>query len=88
MEKQQIDALQKLPFEQALDKLEEIVGRMESGKLPLEEMMKTFEEGRLLSMLCMEKLKSVEKKIEFLKKKSDGTTEWELFPESEPSTES
>ena len=88
MEKQQIDELQKLPFEQALEKLEEIVGKMESGKLPLEEMMKTFEEGRHLSMICMEKLKSVEKKIEILKKKSDGTTEWALFPESASSAES
>ena len=37
---------EKQNFEQSLKKLETLVGEMESGELPLDEMMKRLEEGR------------------------------------------
>ena len=58
-----------LSFEEALVKLEASVTKMESGNLPLEDMMKAFEEGQTLAAICAKKLQAVEKKIEILKKK-------------------
>ncbi|HOE00041.1 MAG TPA: exodeoxyribonuclease VII small subunit [Kiritimatiellia bacterium] len=56
---------------------------MESGKLGLEKMVAAFEEGQKLVKLCSSKLNEVERKIELLVKKADGTVAAEPFPESE-----
>ena len=53
----------KLDYEQAMTRLEEIVGLLESGELPLEESMKLFEEGTKLSQACYEILKNAEQKL-------------------------
>jgi exodeoxyribonuclease VII small subunit len=45
---------------------------MESGDLPLEQMIKHFEEGSKLVTQCSKKLTEVEQKIEKLVKKGDG----------------
>ena len=59
-------------FEKALERLETIVGEMESGTLSLEKMMACFEEGTELIRFCSRKLNEVEKKIEILTKKGDS----------------
>lgn len=59
-------------FEQALARLESIVREMEEGS-NLEELMQRFEEGTHLVKLCSERLNEVEKKIEKLLEKGDGT---------------
>ena len=51
-------------FEEALRKLETLVGEMEGGELPLDEMMKRFEEGRRLSAFCTAELESIRRRIE------------------------
>lgn len=79
MDKKQLEELQKLPFEKALEQLESIVSKMENGQLPLDEMMKAYESGQALSSVCGEKLKSIEKKVEILRKKANGVTEWADF---------
>lgn len=53
-------------FEQSLERLEEIVAKMESGELSLDEMIACFEEGSKLVTQCSAKLSEVEKKIEKL----------------------
>lgn len=53
-------------FEQAMDKLERIVSRLESGDVPLEQAIELFQEGMALSHLCGQKLMQVEQKIETL----------------------
>jgi exodeoxyribonuclease VII small subunit len=58
-------------FEKALERLETIVGEMESGTLSLEKMMACFEEGTELVKFCSQKLNEVEKKIEILAKKGE-----------------
>ena len=78
--------LEKLSFEDALSRLETCVTTMESGNLPLEKMMEAFEEGQTLAGICSEKLKAVEKKIEVLKKRASGETEWVDFNESPAQT--
>jgi exodeoxyribonuclease VII small subunit len=79
MDKEHLEELQKLPFEKALEKLESIVSKMENGQLPLDDMMKAYEEGQALSSACSKKLKSIEKKVEILQKKADGQGKWEDF---------
>ena len=53
-------------FEKALERVEQIVAEMESGKLTLEKMISHFEEGSKLVKFCSTKLNEVEKKIELL----------------------
>jgi exodeoxyribonuclease VII small subunit len=53
-------------FEDAMKELEEIVKRLESGDLSLEESLKIFEEGIALSRYCFKKLDEAEKKISIL----------------------
>ncbi len=61
-------------FEKSLERLETIVEEMESGDLPLEQMIKHFEEGSKLVTLCSGKLNEVEQKIEKLVKKGGVLT--------------
>ena len=53
----------KLSFETALTKLETIVESMESGEVPLAELLAKFEEGNKLLKLCEARLKEAELKI-------------------------
>lgn len=66
------DQTAKLTFETALAKLETIVESMESGDVPLAELLAKFEEGNKLLKLCESRLKDAEIKIEQLKKQRDG----------------
>ena len=58
----------KLSFETALEKLESIVESMETGEVPLAELLSKFEEGNTLLKQCEARLKEAELKIEQLKK--------------------
>ena len=73
--------LAKLPFEAALAKLETIVDSMESGQVPLDELVAKFEEGNRLLKQCEARLKDAEMKIEQLKKQKDGVTFVPFDPE-------
>lgn len=59
-------------FEDALNKLEKIVSKLEEGDIPLEESLKLFEEGIRLSRFCNQKLDEAEKKVEILLKGRNG----------------
>ncbi|MEI7552734.1 MAG: exodeoxyribonuclease VII small subunit [Verrucomicrobiota bacterium] len=61
-------------FETALTKLETIVESMESGEVPLAELLAKFEEGNKLLKVCEARLKDAELKIEQLRKSKDGVT--------------
>ncbi|MSU23396.1 MAG: exodeoxyribonuclease VII small subunit [Opitutus sp.] len=69
----------KLSFEVALGKLESIVDAMESGDVPLAELLAKFEEGTKLLKACETRLKEAELKIEQLKKQKDGKVAFEKF---------
>ena len=64
------DEIQEINFEEALRQLEEIVTRLESGDLALEEAMALFEEGQRLTTQCNAKLESAALQVEQLT--SDG----------------
>lgn len=58
-------------FEEALEKLEEIVRKMESGDFTLDESLKAFEEGIRLSRLCAQRIDEAERRVEILLKTQD-----------------
>ena len=66
-------------FEEALTKLEAIVESMESGDVPLAELLARFEEGTKMLKVCETRLKDAELKIEQLKKQNDGKITFERF---------
>ena len=53
-------------FEQALDRLDQIVKKLESGETSLDQSMKLFEEGIALSGACNQMLKNAKQKVETL----------------------
>ena len=59
-------------FETALAELESIVESMESGDVPLAELLARFEQGNKLLKVCEARLKDAELKIEQLKKQKEG----------------
>lgn len=61
-----------LNFEKAMDRLEAIVEQMESGKLPLEDLIVRYEEGMNLVKVCQERLTSAEQKIEMIARNNAG----------------
>lgn len=76
-------------FEEALERLEEIVERMEQGDLALEEAMSLFEEGVKLGQACQKRLDEAERKISILLERADGSVVVEDFdpaaaPRAEP----
>ena len=70
-------------FEEALEKLEKIVGELEAGELSLDESLKRFEEGVRLARMCSKRLQEAEKKIEIVRKREDGSLETEDFEAAE-----
>lgn len=64
---------EELGFEQALEELEELTRKVESGQLPLEETLGAFERGMALVGRCRERLDAAEGRIQKLL--PDGETE-------------
>ena len=61
-----------LHFEGAMDRLEEIVDQMESGKMMLEELIGRYEEGMKLVKVCQARLASAEQRIEMITRNQAG----------------
>src|SRR5437868_15504722 len=79
-----------LNFETAMDRLEKIVEQMESGQLPLEDLIVRYEEGMNLVKVCQERLASAEQKIEIIARNNGGkpiVKEFEPGAESKPDPE-
>ena len=79
---------EKKSFEESMERLDTIVADMESGELSLEDMIARFEEGQVLIKSCSKKLNEVERKVEALVKKEDGTVATEPLDSAEPDAES
>lgn len=74
-----------LNFEKAMIRLEAIVEQMETGKLPLEDLIVRYEEGMNLVKVCQERLTSAEQKIEIIARNSAGKV---VVKDFEPAAES
>lgn len=71
-----------LTFEEAMEKLEDIVGRLEEGDVPLEKAITYFQDGMKLSKICHDKLQNVEKQMEQILRE-DGQLEPFIVQEEE-----
>ncbi len=74
-----------IKFEDALKRLEGIVGDLEKGDLPLDDSLAKYEEGVMLSVVCTKKLEAAKKKVETLIKQ--GEDKFTLKPFDENSLE-
>lgn len=72
-------------FEDAVKRLEEILEKMNSGDLPLDDSLKLFEEANTLVTSCQKRLTAAEQKVEKLIKSRQG--ELSLDAEGNPQTE-
>lgn len=66
-------------FESAIENLQQMVKKLESGELSLEQSLKFFEEGVRLTRVCQEYLRSAEQKVEILMKASSTGPELQPF---------
>lgn len=69
-----------MSYEKALQALELVVSRLESGDITLDESMSLFQKGMTLSRICADKLASIEKQITQLLEKQDGSGQMEEKP--------
>ena len=76
-----------MKFEDAIGRIEEIIKKLETGEIPLEESLKLFEEGMNLINFCQKKLNEVEQKVEILIKNEGGQIETRPFDPSLGRTE-
>jgi exodeoxyribonuclease VII small subunit len=74
---------EELPFEEAMEQLEEAVAALEGGDLPLEESLSRFEQGVRLVRFCSDRLKAAEIRIQQLEESSDGLRERTIEIEEE-----
>ena len=61
-----------ISFESAVERLEEVVKLLESGKVGLDESLKLYEEGVSLVRFCNDALDNAEKKIKMLVSDENG----------------
>ncbi|MEZ5278269.1 MAG: exodeoxyribonuclease VII small subunit [Opitutaceae bacterium] len=62
----------KLSFEQALEKLEQLIAQMEDGDIALADLLEKYESGTALLRVCETRLKEAELKIEQLRASAEG----------------
>ena len=62
----------KLTFEEAIDKLEGILKKLENEDTPLDQMVELYEKANKLADICKSKLKAADKKMTELVKNQNG----------------
>lgn len=70
-------------FEDALEKLENIVREMEAGEMPLDSALKSFEEGIRLIRFCSAKLDEAGRRVELLLEK-ENSLQTKIFQDEDP----
>ena len=70
-------------FEEAMKELEQVVAKLESGDVTLDESLKLFEKGIKLSGSCQKKLDEAERRVKILTAGSDGERTEENFEAEE-----
>ncbi len=72
-------AKKNVTFEEALQKLEAIVEKLESGEITLNDSIAAFEEGQKLVEFCLQQLQEAEEKVKKLSKDANGNFELNDF---------
>jgi len=67
-----------LSFEENLEKLEEIVKNLESGNIPLDDAIDSFNEAMKIAKNCDEKLKKAEEKVNKILNKDGKLEDFEV----------
>mgnify|MGYP000750580786 CR=1 FL=1 len=62
-----------------MDRLEEIVAAMESDRMPLDEMVTSYEEGMKLLQQCRRRIDAARQRIETISLGADGKAEVTIF---------
>ena len=75
----------KLDYEAAVSELESLVERLEKGDISLEESLKLYERGVLLTRDCQEALQAAEQKVQMLLQQSGQSALVDFDPDSEAS---
>ncbi len=75
----------KLDYEAAVAELESLVERLEQGDISLEESLKLYENGVLLTRDCQEALQNAEQKVQMLLQQSGQTTLTDFDPNTSES---
>jgi exodeoxyribonuclease VII small subunit len=60
-------------FEDAMERLEEIVSAMEGERMPLEEMVQSYEEGARLLKVCRQRIDAARQRVELITADLDGS---------------
>lgn len=72
---------EELSFEESLESLEEIVKKLETGEVPLDDAINEFNKAMNLAKTCDEKLKNAEEAISKLVKDSGDVVDFKLSDE-------
>jgi exodeoxyribonuclease VII small subunit len=72
----------KLDYEAAVKELEALVERLEEGDISLEESLKLYERGVLLTRDCQESLQAAEQKVQMLLQQAGQTNMVDFDPET------
>ncbi len=70
--------MEELNFEQAMARLEQIVKELEGGNVPLDDLMRLYEEGTALVRSCTERINAAEEKVKLVQSQN-GTVVKEEF---------
>lgn len=66
-----------MSFEDAFVRLESLVQAMEAEQVPLDELIRNYEEGTRLYQICEKQLDEAQGRIEAIRKKKDGSIKLE-----------
>ena len=72
-------AKKEMTFEAAMDRLEEVLRRLENGNETLDDSLKLYEEGIALIRACNTQLEAAEQRIRVLQVQADGSVALEDF---------
>jgi exodeoxyribonuclease VII small subunit len=64
-----------LSFEEAMDRLEEIIKLLEDGELDLDKALEVFEEGIKVYRYCTKKLEDMEGRVKVIMQQQGGVVE-------------
>jgi len=64
--KSSVDTPEPSSYEEALGELEQLVGKMESGALPLDQLLASYQRGAQLLTFCRGRLEAVEQQVKLL----------------------
>lgn len=70
----QSDDAQAFPFEESLKQLEDLVERLESGEISLEESLQDFESGVALVRILRERLDQAQQRVDKIVEQEGGET--------------